>query len=250
MVTHHRLSFTQAPKAATQYLDDTTTPTSGSRISHYTDFLAQAVLYIYPHQSLPPTSKMLFIGTITRMIEGDKYKHHHPPAVYPAVVGVPMPLPHAPCSCRGDHSCSACSPQSHHAGGVVPVIATRPVLSHHDSRREWRYERRAMRGSRRAARHGYGYGYPVAVPVATSYGAGHSGYARDYCETGPSSSRDSPERRRDEYWEDEGLAAPAGFRAGHVDREQREASPPKYEIGNWEPRRTSVEVLTEGKRSY
>lgn len=194
---------------------------------------------------------MLFIGTITRMIEGDKYKRHPAPAAYPAVVGVPMPLQHAPCSCRGDRFCSACSPQSHHVGGVVPMVAAAPpVLSHHDARREWRYERRAMRDSRRAARHGYGYGYPVAVPVASAYGAGHSGYARDYYEAGPSSSRALPERRQDEYWEDEGLAAPGGFRAGHVDREQREASPPKYEVGSWEPRRTSVEVLTEGKRTY
>ncbi|KKY39110.1 hypothetical protein UCDDA912_g00821 [Diaporthe ampelina] len=195
---------------------------------------------------------MLFIGTITRMIEGDRYKHHHAPAAYLAVVGVPMPLQHASCSCRGDHSCSACSPQSHHVGGVVPVLATRPVLSHHDARREWRYERRATRDSRRAARHGYGYGYghPVAVPIATPYSAGHSGDARDYCEAGPSSSRTLPERGRDEYWEDEGLAAAAGSGLGHLDREQREASPPKYETGNWEPRRTSVEVLTERKRTY
>lgn len=194
---------------------------------------------------------MLFIGTITRMIEGDKYKRNHAPAAYPAVVGVPMPLQHAPCSCRGDRFCSACSPQSHHVGGMVPVVAAAPpILSHHDARREWRYERRAMRDSRRAARHGYGYGYPVAVPVASAYGVGHSGYARDYYDAGPSSSRASPERRRDGYWEDEGFAAPAGLRAGRVDREQREASPPpKYEIGSWEPRRTSVEVLTESKRT-
>lgn len=101
-----------------------------------------------------------------------------------------------------------------------------------------------MRDSRRAARHGHGYGYPVAVPVATS------GYARDYYEAGPSSPRASPDRRRDEFWEDEGLTTPAGFSAGHVDTEQRESSPPKYETGNWEPRRTSVEVLTESKRTY
>lgn len=196
---------------------------------------------------------MLFIGTITRMIEGDKYKHRQAPAAYPAAVGVPMPLQHAPCGCLGDRFCSACSPQSHHMGGVVPMVAAAPpVLSHHDARREWRYERRAMRDSRRAARHGYGYGYgyPVAVPVASAYGTSHGGYARDYYEAGPSSSRASPERRRDDYWEDEGLAAPAGLRAGHVERDQREASPPKYETGSWEPRRTSVEVLTKGKSTY
>ncbi|KAL1882207.1 hypothetical protein Daus18300_000693 [Diaporthe australafricana] len=184
---------------------------------------------------------MLFIGTITRMIEGDKYKNRHASTAYPAVVGVPMPLQHASCNCHGDCFCATCSPQHHHAGGVVPMIAAAPVMSHHDARREWRYERRAMRDSRRAARHGHGYGYPV-VPVATS------GYARDYYEAGP--SRASPDRRRDEYWEDEGFTTPAGLSAGRVDREQRESSPPKYETGNWEPRRTSVEVLTEGKRTY
>ncbi|KAK2596910.1 hypothetical protein N8I77_012795 [Diaporthe amygdali] len=193
---------------------------------------------------------MLFIGTITRMIEGDKYKNQRAPAAYPAAVGVPMPMQNVSCNCHGDRFCSACSPQHYHAAGVVPMVAAAPVMSHHDARREWRYERRAMRDSRRAARHGYGYGYPVAVPVANSYGVGNSAYARDYYEAGPSSSRASPERRRDEYWEDEGFATPAGLTAGHVDREQREASPPKYEPGNWQPRRTSVEVLTEGKRTY
>ncbi|KAI3399949.1 hypothetical protein diail_5105 [Diaporthe ilicicola] len=189
---------------------------------------------------------MLFIGTITRMIEGDKNKHHHVPAAYPAVVGVPMP-----CNCRGDRFCAACSPQHHHGGGMVPMISAAPLMSHLDARREWRYERRAMRDSRRAARRGYGYGYPVTVPFAPSgYGAGNSGYARDYYEAGPSSSRASPERRRDECWEDDGLTAPAGFSTARVDRDRRDSSPPKYEVGNWEPRRTSVEVLAEGKKTY
>lgn len=122
-------------------------------------------------------------------------------------------------------------------GVVVPVVATTPVLSHHDARREWRHERRAMRDSRRA-RHGYGYRQPIAIPVA---------YAPDYYEAGPSSSRALPERRRDEYWEDDGLAAPARFRASRIDRDHREVSPPKYEAGSWDPRGTSVEMLTDGK---
>lgn len=201
-----------------------------------------------PKPAPQPTSEMLFIGTITRLIEGDRYRHQHAPAAYPAFVGVPLPLQHSPCSCRGDRFCSECSPQSHHVGGVVPMVAAAPALSYHDTRRGWRYERRAMRDSRRAARHGYGSVFPVAVPVTSAYGP--SGYSRGYCEAGPSSSRTSPERRRDGHWDDEGFAAPVGLNTGHFDREQREASPPKYETGGWEPRRTSVEVLTEGKRTY
>lgn len=150
------------------------------------------------------------------MIEGDRYKQNHAPAVYPAAVGVSVPPRHV----------------------VVPVVAATPVLSHHDARREWRYERRAMRDSRRAARHGYGYREPIAIPVA---------YAPEYYEAGPSSSRALPERRRDEYWEDNGLAASARCRASDIDKGQREISPPKYEAGSWDPPRTTVEVLTDGK---
>lgn len=182
---------------------------------------------------------MLFIGTITRMIEGDRYKHNHAPAAFaPAAVSLSMPPQHAHCSCRSGHFCSACSTQGHRAGLVVPIIAATPVLSHHDARREWRYERRAMRDSRRAARHGHGYRHPIAIPVATTC-------APDYYEAGP--SQHLPGRSRDEYWEDDGSAAPAGFGESHVKNGQREISPPKYEVGSWDPRRTSIEVLTDGK---
>lgn len=177
---------------------------------------------------------MLFVGTITRMIEGDRHKHNHEPAAYPAAACASIPPRPVNCSCRGDISCSACPTRSLHVGAAAPLVAATPTLSHHDARREWRYERRAMRDYRRAVRHGYGYGHPIAIPVATVYGAGQSGYDPVYYEAGPSTPRALPDHRRDEYRESR-------------DRVQHEAPPPRYETISWDPRRTSVEGLAEGK---
>jgi hypothetical protein len=145
---------------------------------------------------------MLFIGTITRLIEGDRYKAIHVPPARTAIAGVSVPPQHV----------------------VVPVIAATPVLSPHDARREWRYERRAMRDFRRAARHGYGYGQPIAIPVA---------HALEYYEPVQLSSRAQSEHRRDDSSE-------AMCSSSYMVQGQREIPPPKYEATTWDQPRTTV----------
>lgn len=163
---------------------------------------------------------MLFIGTITRLIEGNRHKHNHEPVADPVAIGVSMPQ-HARCIL-----CSEGSTQSRNVHIVAPIVAAAPVLSHHDTRREWKYERRAMRGYHRAARHGYGHRHPITI----SYAPG------DY-EAGSSTPRALPDYRR------------AALGASCTQKLQHEAPPPRYETmsRDLDPRRPSVEALTEVK---
>ncbi|KUI70546.1 hypothetical protein VM1G_06041 [Cytospora mali] len=220
---------------------------------------------------------VLFLGMIARkLMDGDNnnQRHRPRPAAYP-VVGVPVAS--MPCNCRGDRYCDQCSPHHHHSQqqmAVMPVMAP-PMMSPYDSRREWKYERRAMRDARRAARRGYGYDYGYAVPAAVPVAAPpmNNGYARgyydhddDYRAAGPS-SRSRPEQRSANYWEDEDFTAPPSSSKGqgrrenrkdrrlsvdgeHFDEEQGEDLPPKYEPGDWETRTRPAEASTHGKRHY
>ncbi|KAG8163746.1 hypothetical protein KVR01_007043 [Diaporthe batatas] len=178
---------------------------------------------------------MLFIGTITRLIEGDRYKHSHKPAAHPVPVGVSLPPRHARCSCRDGILCSGGSTHSRDVRIVAPVVAAVPVLSHHDARREWRYERRAMRDFHRAAKHGYGYRQPITVPSATIHGTRQRSYSPGDYDEGSSASRALPDPRG-EHWEDDYPAARAAFGESRIHKVQRQAPPPSYETGLTETR--------------
>lgn len=176
---------------------------------------------------------MLFIGTITRLIEGDRYKHNQEPVAYPVAVAVSMPPQKARCSCRVGVLCSEGSNHSRDVRITTPMVAAAPVLSHHDTRRQWRYERRAMRDYHRAARHGYGYRQlPITIPVTTIHGAGQDSYAPDTSDNyqaGSSTSRALPDHRRERYSEDNWLAARDASGASRTQKVQHEAPPPRYE---------------------
>ncbi|ROW07774.1 hypothetical protein VMCG_03611 [Cytospora schulzeri] len=220
---------------------------------------------------------MLFLGLIARKVMGGDNKHKHPrDAAYLAPVGLPVTA--IPCNCRGGRYCPQCSQHSNSQQhmATIPVMATAPIVLHHNSRREWKYERRAMREARRAARRGYGYsyGYPAAataVPVAASpmgnvYARGYHYHDDDY-RAADSLSMARPEQRPADYWEDNNFGVPASSSKGqrrheirkdrqssadeeYSDEEQGEELPPKYERGDWEPRTNLSDASTQSMRRY